>query len=72
MAGDPYQLGPITRSPIAHKYGLSKSLLERLMESSPYTDQETGKYDNRCVMKLVRNFRLINQITLFSMLKIFL
>ena len=57
MAGDPYQLGPIVRSSVAHKHGLSVSLLERLMSGSPYLDQNTGKFDTRCVKKLVRNFR---------------
>jgi len=57
MAGDPFQLGPIVRSGVARKHGLSCSLLERLMTSSPYVDPETGEFDRRCVQKLVRNFR---------------
>ena len=59
MAGDPYQLGPIVRSSIAHKHGLATSLLERLMSSPPYTNRDSGGFDKRCVMKLVRNFRLV-------------
>ena len=59
MAGDPYQLGPIVRSPLADKHGLSKSLLERLISSLPYVNPETGVFDNRCVKKLVRNFRYL-------------
>ena len=31
LAGDPKQLGPVLRSPIALKFGLQTSLLERLM-----------------------------------------
>ena len=33
LAGDPKQLGPVLRSPIALKFGLQTSLLERLMLS---------------------------------------
>ena len=34
LAGDPKQLGPVLRSPIALKFGLQTSLLERLMLST--------------------------------------
>ena len=34
LAGDPKQLGPVLRSPIALKHGLQISLLERLMNTS--------------------------------------
>jgi len=56
MAGDPKQLGPIVRSPIADKFGMSISLMERLMAGPPYSLTPTG-YDNRCITKLTRNFR---------------
>jgi len=56
MAGDPKQLGPVVRSPTADKYGMSVSMLERLMTSPPYCLGNTG-YDRRCITKLVRNFR---------------
>ena len=36
LAGDPKQLGPIVRSTVAKKSGLSMSLLERLMNRDPY------------------------------------
>ena len=36
LAGDPQQLGPVVRSPIAIKSGLQKSLLERLMAREVY------------------------------------
>ena len=48
LAGDPEQLGPVLRSPIAIKNGLQKSLLERLMK-----DQKGGPM----VTKLVENYR---------------
>ncbi|CAL8319741.1 unnamed protein product [Merluccius merluccius] len=35
LAGDPKQLGPILRSPLVQQYGMSKSLLERLMDTMP-------------------------------------
>ena len=57
MAGDPHQLGPIVRSSLAATHGLARSLLERLMSAVPYYDPDTGKFDERCVKKLVRNFR---------------
>ena len=36
LAGDPMQLGPVIGSLLAAKFGLNKSLLERLMERQPY------------------------------------
>ena len=59
MAGDPYQLGPIVRSSLANQHGLSRSLLERLINSQPYVNPETGDFDGRCIKKLVRNFRYV-------------
>jgi hypothetical protein len=35
-AGDPQQLGPMIRSPVAKRQGLETSLLERLMRAPPY------------------------------------
>ncbi|XP_022081467.1 putative helicase MOV-10 isoform X2 [Acanthaster planci] len=59
LAGDPKQLGPILRSPLAIEHGLGLSLLERLMtESSPYQRQEEEpRYDSRVLTKLLRNYR---------------
>ena len=57
MAGDPYQLGPIVRSTLANQHGLARSLLERLINSAPYVNPDTGSFDGRCIKKLVRNFR---------------
>jgi superfamily I DNA and/or RNA helicase len=37
LAGDPKQLGPILRSPIAKRFGLEKSFLERLIELPAYS-----------------------------------
>ncbi|XP_066499872.1 putative helicase mov-10-B.2 [Hoplias malabaricus] len=57
LAGDPKQLGPILRSPIAKKYGLGLSLLARLMDQNPlYQKGETG-YNTCYVTKLLRNYR---------------
>eukprot|EP00798_Chlamydomonas_sp_ICE-L_P006128 gene6128-2734_t len=36
MAGDPMQLGPIIMSPLAKKFGLDVSAMERLIKSAPY------------------------------------
>ena len=61
MAGDPKQLGPVIRSSLAVRHGLNISLLERLMDLSMYQMQsqfeQFGGYDQRCITKLVKNFR---------------
>ena len=36
LAGDPKQLGPVIRSPVARELGLQKSYLERLMDREAY------------------------------------
>ena len=56
LAGDPQQLGPIVRSPLASTFGLSVSVLERLMARPVYAKRTdaalaaTGGYD-RCAME---------------------
>ncbi|XP_067915750.1 RNA helicase Mov10l1 [Heterodontus francisci] len=61
LAGDPMQLGPIIKSRIATAYGLSVSLLERLMTRLSYSRDETfgafGSYNPLLVTKLVNNYR---------------
>ncbi|XP_072540773.1 putative helicase mov-10-B.1 [Salminus brasiliensis] len=60
LAGDPQQLGPILRSPLAQQHGLGLSLLERLMtQNSLYQKAQDGSqtYDSRFVTKLLRNYR---------------
>ena len=57
MVGDPKQLGPVIRSSLGSRHGLSTSLLERLMEELPLYARKEGSYDPRCITKLVRNFR---------------
>ncbi|XP_035676776.1 putative helicase MOV-10 [Branchiostoma floridae] len=58
LAGDPKQLGPVLRSPVAIEHGLAMSLLERLMTQCPlYQRGEDGQYDSRVLTKLVRNYR---------------
>jgi len=57
MAGDPRQLGPVIRSNIAVRHGLNISLLERLMQMDVYNMDSSGQYDQRCITKLVMNFR---------------
>ncbi|XP_038054523.1 putative helicase MOV-10 [Patiria miniata] len=59
LAGDPKQLGPILRSPLALEHGLGLSLLERLMtESAPYQrHDEEPHYNSRVLTKLLRNYR---------------
>ena len=60
LAGDPKQLGPVLRSPIALKHGLQLSYLERMMSSPEfrhYQPDKRGKYDPRFITKLLNNFR---------------
>uniref|UniRef100_A0A8C8IBZ3 RNA helicase n=1 Tax=Oncorhynchus tshawytscha TaxID=74940 RepID=A0A8C8IBZ3_ONCTS len=59
LAGDPQQLGPVLRSPLAMQYGMGISLLERLMKDNPLyqKDGEFGHFDSRFVTKLLRNYR---------------
>ncbi|XP_054473304.1 putative helicase mov-10-B.1 [Anoplopoma fimbria] len=59
LAGDPKQLGPILRSPIALQHGLGLSLLERLMKHNSLYQKssDSGHFDTRFVTKLLRNYR---------------
>ncbi|KAF8630294.1 hypothetical protein AX15_003007 [Amanita polypyramis BW_CC] len=54
LAGDPKQLGPIIRSPVARELGLQKSYLERLMDRDAY---DIDKYSGLSVIKLLHNYR---------------
>ncbi|GBE89135.1 P-loop containing nucleoside triphosphate hydrolase protein [Sparassis crispa] len=62
LSGDPKQLGPIIRSPIARELGLEVSYLERLMQREPY-DEQAGY--GKSVVKLVQNFRSHENILRF-------
>ncbi|XP_060087208.1 helicase MOV-10 isoform X2 [Heteronotia binoei] len=57
LAGDPQQLGPILRSPLAVDHGLELSLLERLMHHNPLYKKKDGSYNPQFVTKLLRNYR---------------
>ncbi|XP_072281879.1 helicase MOV-10 [Pyxicephalus adspersus] len=57
LAGDPKQLGPVLRSPLAIEHGLSMSLLERLMNHNPLYGKDTGAYNAEFVTKLLLNYR---------------
>ncbi|XP_076124950.1 putative helicase mov-10-B.1 [Alosa pseudoharengus] len=59
LAGDPEQLGPILRSPLALRHGLGLSLLERLMRDCPLyqKSKDVHQYNGRFVTKLLRNYR---------------
>ncbi|NWT40164.1 SDE3 helicase, partial [Chroicocephalus maculipennis] len=57
LAGDPQQLGPILRSPLAIKHGLGTSLLERLMLHNPLYKKSSAGYDPQFVTKLLWNYR---------------
>ena len=62
LAGDPKQLGAISRCPVVKEMGLTKSLQEHLMESrSIYFAQMMSTYvgatDRRCITSLTKNYR---------------
>ncbi|XP_067251046.1 putative helicase mov-10-B.2 isoform X2 [Chanodichthys erythropterus] len=57
LAGDPKQLGPILRSPLAINYGLDVSLLERLMTQNDLYKKDDVEFDKRYVTKLLLNYR---------------
>ncbi|XP_069686135.1 putative helicase mov-10-B.1 isoform X2 [Periplaneta americana] len=59
LAGDPKQLGPVLRSPVASKLGLGTSLLERLMNQCDLykKDECSNQYNAAVLTKLVKNFR---------------
>ncbi|XP_052790307.1 putative helicase mov-10-B.1 [Mya arenaria] len=58
IAGDPKQLGPILRAPIAIFAGLDVSFMERIMRDiEEYKRGEDRAYDNQYITKLVRNYR---------------
>ncbi|XP_077429525.1 putative helicase mov-10-B.1 [Vanacampus margaritifer] len=56
LAGDHKQLGPIVASPLALRYGLGISLLERMMTISSVYEKEDG-FNDLFVTKLLRNYR---------------
>ncbi|XP_018416350.1 PREDICTED: putative helicase MOV-10 [Nanorana parkeri] len=58
LAGDPKQLGPVLRSPLAIEHGLGMSLLERLMTKNHlYGKTDDGAYNSKFVTKLLLNYR---------------
>ncbi|XP_032827229.1 helicase MOV-10 isoform X2 [Petromyzon marinus] len=57
LAGDPKQLGPIIRSPLAIKHHLNRSLIERLMMENPLYQKSGGSFNHSFVTKLLNNYR---------------
>lgn len=57
LAGDPRQLGPVLRSPLAQKHGLGYSLLERLLTYNSLYKKGPNGYDAQFITKLLRNYR---------------
>ncbi|XP_063237788.1 putative helicase MOV-10 isoform X2 [Bacillus rossius redtenbacheri] len=59
LAGDPQQLGPVLRSPLAIDLGLGMSFLERLMVDGYLYKRrvDDNQYDPAVLTKLVKNFR---------------
>ena len=59
LAGDPMQLGPVILSTLAGKFGMNRSLMQRLMEDYEIyqKDPVTGARNSGYTTKLVKNFR---------------
>lgn len=64
LAGDPQQLGPVLRSPVAIQHGLGISLLEWMMTKIPFygripqdEEDELGEYNPKIITKLLKNYR---------------
>ncbi len=55
--GDPNQLGPVVKSSFGIKLGLTRSPLERLMETSLYRKDEINGYNPLAITKLLVNYR---------------
>ena len=62
IAGDPRQLGPVIRSPLAIKMKFDISYMERLIENvAMYKERDDG-FDERVVVKLTNNYRSHSEI----------
>lgn len=57
LAGDPRQLGPVLRCPLAQKHGLGYSLLERLLTFNGLYKKGPDGYNPQFITKLLRNYR---------------
>ncbi|XP_074833526.1 helicase MOV-10 isoform X1 [Carettochelys insculpta] len=57
LVGDPKQLGPILRSPLAVEHGLEVSLLERLMLHNSLYQKGAQGYNPQFITKLLQNYR---------------
>ncbi|CAL1708616.1 unnamed protein product [Somion occarium] len=62
LSGDPKQLGPIIRSPVARELDFELSYLERLMKTHVYNERS---WRGKTVVKLVQNFRSHAEILKF-------
>ncbi|KAG8685962.1 hypothetical protein FRC08_012826 [Ceratobasidium sp. 394] len=62
LSGDPKQLGPVIRSPVARQLGMSTSYLERLMSMPAYDEVAMRGIS---VVKLLKNFRSHEAILAF-------
>jgi len=57
LTGDPRQLGPIVRSPIAKSERFHTSYLERLIDTDMYSKDKNGEYNSTYICKLIHNYR---------------
>uniref|UniRef100_A0A1B0G7T3 Uncharacterized protein n=1 Tax=Glossina morsitans morsitans TaxID=37546 RepID=A0A1B0G7T3_GLOMM len=60
LSGDHKQLGPVFKSERAAELGLSKSLMERLLERKCYSLDERGNYDRTLQFRLNQNYPDVN------------
>lgn len=57
LCGDPRQLGPVVRSPLAARHQLGVGLMERLMTLPIYKERPSGR-----ITKLINNYRSHSEI----------
>lgn len=57
LPGDPHQLGPVVKSNLAVKLGLTLSPLERLMQTPVYSKDPVKGYNPLVITKLLVNYR---------------
>lgn len=57
LAGDPKQLGAVSKSLVGKQLGYTVSWMERLCEYQLYSKQSAGNFDIRYITQLVKNYR---------------
>ena len=62
LAGDPHQLGPVVITKGAKYFGYDKSMMQRLMAYEFYGRCKKGKFNEKYIIQLVKNYRSVPQL----------